>query len=172
MCAATIMQRSQCIILLVACGALAAAAGPVTVAKAAAKAKPSKVISDGFNLLEPIDNTVKTESDRERPSEFFLPQSLVPPPAAAKAAEKPKSKSDDFQTGHRIPPEIIERRNKAAAAAAYVDSSSFRQAASSPPPTPPSLSSPLLDYALLSDEGDEAFLSTRDSFLPDYEFQY
>ena len=72
-------------------------------------------------------------------------------------------------TGHRTPPEIIERRNKAAA---YVDSSSFRQTVSLPPLPPPSLSSPLLDYALLSDEGDHAFFSTRDSFLPDYEFEY
>ena len=128
-------MRVQCVILLVACGALAATAGPVTVAKAAAKSKPSKVVSDGFNLLEPIDNTVKTESDQERQSELLLPLSLVPPPAptAKKGAEKPKANNDDdFQTGHRIPPEIVERRNKAAAAAAYVDSSSFRQAQGCP----------------------------------------
>ena len=166
------MRRFQCIILFAAVGILAAAAAvPLT----EVKAKPSKAVGGGSDhLLAPIDNAIKTESDEEQQQHrlLFLPQSLVPPPQKAKVPQsKPKVDSDDgeFVTGHRIPPEIIERRNKAAA---YVDSSSFRQTVSLPPLPPPSLSSPLLDYALLSDEGDHAFFSTRDSFLPDYEFEY
>ena len=169
------MRRFQCIILVASVCILAAAAVPLT--ETDRKAKPSKAVSGGSDsLLAPIDNAIKTESDEEQQQQhrlLFLPQSLVPPAQKAKAPQssKPKVDSDDgeFVTGHRIPPEIIERRNKAAA---YVDSSSFRQTVSLPPLPPPSLSSPLLDYALLSDEGDHAFFSTRDSFLPDYEFEY
>ena len=174
------MRRFQGAILVACLCFLAAAAVPLT--ETERKVKPSKVVSGGSNrLLAPIDNAIKTESDEEQQHRALpQPQSLLPPPTAAakKAAVKPpKTKVDssdgEFVTGHRIPPEIVERRNKAAAAAAYVDSSSFRQAASAPPPLPPpSLSSPLLDYALLSDESDHAFFSTRDSFLPDYEFEY
>ena len=181
MCDYLAMRRFQCIILVASVCILAAAAVPLT--ETDRQAKPSKAVSGGSDrLLAPIDNAIKTESDEEQQQQhrlLFLPQSLVPPPQKAKVPlSKPKVDSDDgeFVTGHRIPPEIIERRNKAAA---YVDSSSFRQAASSPPlshpsppPPPPPLSSPLLDYALLSDESDDAFFSTRDSFLPDYEFEY
>ena len=173
MCDYLAMRRFQCIILVASVCILAAAAVPLT--ETDRKAKPSKAVSGGSDsLLAPIDNAIKTESDEEQQQHrlLFLPQSLVPPPQKAKVPQsKPKVDSDDgeFVTGHRIPPEIIERRNKAAA---YVDSSSFRQTVSLPPLPPPSLSSPLLDYALLSDEGDHAFFSTRDSFLPDYEFEY
>ena len=175
MCDYLAMRRFQCIILVASVCILAAAAVPLT--ETDRKAKPSKAVSGGSDsLLAPIDNAIKTESDEEQQQQqhrlLFLPQSLVPPPQKAKVPQsKPKVDSDDgeFVTGHRIPPEIIERRNKAAA---YVDSSSFRQTVSLPPLPPPSLSSPLLDYALLSDEGDHAFFSTRDSFLPDYEFEY
>jgi len=176
------MGRFQGAILVACICILAAAAVPLT--ETERKAKPSKAVSGRSDrLLAPIDNAIKTESDEEQQHRTLpLPQSLLPPPAAAakkaavKEAPKPKvdSSEGEFVTGHRIPPEIIERRNKAAAAAAYVDSSSFRQAASAAPPLPPpALSSqPLLDYALLSDESDHAFFSTRDSFLPDYEFEY
>ena len=174
------MRRFQCIILFAAVGILATV---VAVPLTEVKAKPSKAVGGGSDrLLAPIDNAIKTESDEEQVERrnLFLPQSLVPPPHAAEKATLKQSKlpkvdsdSDDeereFVTGHRIPPEIIERRNKAAA---YVDSSSFRQEAVASPLPPPSLSSPLLDYALLSDEGDHAFFSTRDSFVPDYEFEY
>ena len=177
------MRRFQGATLVACICILAAAAVPLT--ETERKAKPSKVVSGRSDrLLAPIDNAIKTESDEEQQHRTLpLPQSLLPPPpaaavkkAAVKEAPKPKvdSSEGEFVTGHRIPPEIIERRNKAAAAAAYVDSSSFRQAASAAPPLPPpALSSqPLLDYALLSDESDHAFFSTRDSFLPDYEFEY
>lgn len=176
------MRRFQCIILVASVGLLAVSAAPLT----GVNTKPSKAVSGGGgsdrdHVLAPIDNAIKTESaeEEQRQRNFFLPQSLVPPPPAAAAAakadvkqsKKPKVVDPDnreFVTGHRIPPEIIERRNKAAA---YVDSSSFRQeAVASPlPPLPPPS---LLDYALLSDEGDHAFFSTRDSFVPDYEFEY
>jgi len=176
------MRRFQCIILVASVGLLAVSAAPLT----DVNTKPSKAVSGGGgsdrdHLLAPIDNAIKTESaeeEEQRQRNFFLPQSLVPPPPAAaakadvKQSKKPKVVDPDnreFVTGHRIPPEIIERRNKAAA---YVDSSSFRQEAVASPLPPPSLSSPLLDYALLSDEGDHAFFSTRDSFVPDYEFEY
>ena len=179
------MGRFQGAIIVACICILAATAVPLT--ETERKAKPSKAVSGRSDrLLAPIDNAIKTESDEEQQHRTLpLPQSLLPPPAAAakkaavKEAPKPKvdSSEGEFVTGHRIPPEIIERRNKAAAAAAYVDSSSFRQAASAasaaPPLPPPALSSrPLLDYALLSDESDHAFFSTRDSFLPDYEFEY
>ena len=174
MCDYLTMRRFQCIILVASVCILAAAAVPLT--ETDRKAKPSKVVSGGSDsLLAPIDNAINTDIDEEQQQHrnLFLPQSLVPPPQKAKVPQsKPKVDSNDreFVTGHRIPPEIIERRNKAAA---YVDSSSFRQAASLPPLShPPPLSSPLLDYALLSDESDDAFFSTRDSFLPDYEFEY
>ena len=174
------MRRFQSIVLVASVCIILTAAVPLT--ETVHKAKPSKVVgvggeSERDRLLAPIDNAIKTESDEEVQQQHpnsFLPQSLVPPPPSKKGdGKESKPKVDwEFETGHSIPKEIIERRNKANAAAAYVDSSSFRQVASSPPLPPPSVSSPLLDYALLSDESDHAFFSTRDSFLPDYEFEY